>query len=298
MKYLSLILSLFLICCNKENNNPPNEDEVPINQVETLEYNQIDGVDPNLLSLDIYYKSSIEEKKPIVIYVHGGGWSIGDKSSQIENKVSLFHSLNYVFVSVNYRLSPFPYELNNPDRILFPTHNLDVADAIKWVVDNIDAYGGDSNKIALLGHSAGAHLVALTGTNASFLNNVGLSFADITAIATIDTEGYDVVSKVQENNDLYINAFGTDSALNSQASPILNITNNTSYPNFFVAKRGNENRIGIANDFISTLEQNGAIVAQVDGSIYSHSEINEAIGLPGETLITDALKQFLEDSFQ
>lgn len=105
-------------------------------------------------------------------------------------------------MSINYRLSPFPYELDNPDRVLFPTHNIDVTDAIKWVTDNIDTYGGDVNNIALLGHSAGAHLVALTGTNPSFLNAVGLSFSDIRGIAAIDTEGYDILSEIQDNNNL------------------------------------------------------------------------------------------------
>ena len=52
------------------------------------------NVDPDLISLDVYYNSSIEEKKPVVIYAHGGGWRAGDKANQTENKVILFESLN------------------------------------------------------------------------------------------------------------------------------------------------------------------------------------------------------------
>ncbi len=54
------------------------------NLTATIQYKQIDGVDPNLLSLDIYYNGLIEQKKPIVIYVHGGAWSFGDKANNVE----------------------------------------------------------------------------------------------------------------------------------------------------------------------------------------------------------------------
>jgi len=293
---LLLLLPVFLLGCNKEDDNTI--EPIVVNLSKTVAYKTIDGINPNLLSLDIYYNSLTDEKKPVIIYVHGGGWCIGDKSNEIENKTTLFQSLNYVFVSINYRLSPFPYELNNSDRVMYPTHNRDVADAVKWVFDNINQYGGQPNKVALLGHSAGAHLVALTGTNPMFINNVGLNFSDIKGVAVIDTEGYNVLSKTQENNALYINAFGIDANYNTQASPILNSTNSITYPNFFIAKRGNTERITIANNFINTLEQNGVSVSQVDGSIYDHSGINDAIGKTNETVITNALIAFFEDCFQ
>ena len=297
MKYLLLlILPLFLLECKKEEDtiieNPPTDLST------SVEYKQMDSISSNLLSLDIYYNSLTEQKKPVVLYVHGGGWSIGDKSSQIENKISLFQSLDYLFVSINYRLSPFPFEPNNSNRIKFPAHNNDVADAIKWVINNISKYGGDQNKIALLGHSAGAHLVSLTATNSTFLTNVGLNFSNIKGVAAIDTEGYDVLSQVQNNNALYINAFGIDTNSNAQASPILNLTSGISYPKFFIAKRGSSGRIARADNFINTLVLNGVSVSQIDGSIYDHSGINDAIGKPNETLITNALKQFLTECFQ
>ncbi len=290
----NLLLSILLLACDKSD-SPIKE---TTNLSTTIQYKQIDGVEPNLLSLDIHYSSSTEQKKPVVIYVHGGAWCLGDKTNQLENKIKLFQKLNYVFVSVNYRLSPFPHQLNNPDRIMYPTHNQDIADAIKWVFDNISRYGGEANKIALLGHSAGGHLVALTGTNSSFLNDVGLNLSNIKGIAVIDTEGYDIAPKITDNNKNYINAFGTDSNLNTQASPIHNIVSGVSYPKFFIAKRGNTNRIQIANDFINTLKQNGVFVSQINGSIYSHSEINQAIGKDGEELITNELKLFLKNCFQ
>ncbi|PIE88077.1 MAG: carboxylesterase type B [Bacteroidetes bacterium] len=262
-----------------------------------MTYKQIEGVDPNLLSLDLYYSSSTEWKKPVVIYVHGGGWSAGDKANALAHKINLFRELNYVFVSINYRLSPFPYEPDNPERVQYPMHNCDVADAVRWVFDHIAQYGGDPRKIVLLGHSAGAHLVALTGTNATFLNGVGLTFSHIRGVAVIDTKGYDVRFNVEEGDRLYINAFGVDTTLNRQASPIYNVVAGVSYPRFFVAKRGDVDRIRMANDFMDTLRKNGVFVSEVDGRIYTHREINQAIGKPGEELMTNALKLFFEACF-
>ncbi len=298
MRFILLFASLFLFSCNKDDNEQiiPTVDDLTA----TIEYNQIDGIDSNLLSLDIYYNNETNIQKPVIVYVHGGGWSIGDKSSQIENKINLFRSLNYILISVNYRLSPFPFDISNPNRIKYPDHNNDIADALLWIYDNIGQYGGNKNKIGLLGHSAGAHLVALTGTNGSFLESKGLSLSNIKGVAVIDTEGFDINEQVMngDNQNMYINAFGTDIAQNVNASPIYNVINTISYPKFLIAKRGNSQRIQYANDFINILEANGVSVSQVNGSIYDHSGINNAIGEPNETLITNMLKDFLVECFE
>lgn len=296
MKYLYLLTFIFLLSCNKLD---PITDTVE-DLTTTVQYKHINDIEPHLLSLDIYYNSDTDTKKPIVVYIHGGGWCLGDKANKIENKVNLFRSLNYIFVSVNYRLSPFPFEPSNPDRIKYPDHNIDVADALLWIYNNIEQYGGNKDKIALLGHSAGAHLVALTGTNKSFLENVGLSLSIIKGVIIIDTEGYDINEQITNGDisNIYINAFGTDTLINRSASPIYNVTDSISYPKFFIAKRGDAKRIGYANDFISILEANGIIVFQVNGSIYTHAEINEAIGKPNETLITAPLTNFLQNVFE
>lgn len=160
---IGLILSL--TDCSKEDGNPVEPTKYTKT---TINYKTISGVDPNLLSLDIYHFGQTTTFKPIVIYVHGGAWAIGDKANSLDNKTNLFSSLDYLFVSLNYRLSPSTPS-TDPNRIKFPTHNEDVADAVKWIYDNITNYGGDKNKIVLLGHSAGAHLVSLTGTSNLFL---------------------------------------------------------------------------------------------------------------------------------
>ena len=295
--FLLFLTTLFLF--NRCRTIVETKSEIPQdNYTKTIQYKQLDNVDANLLSLDIYYKIPTAPKKPVVVYVHGVAWSIGDKSKNIENKINLFQSQEYVFVSVNYRLSPFPYQVRNINKTKHPAPVEDVADAVKWIKNNISEYGGDANNIALLGHSAGSQIVSLLSTNQSFLNNVGLNLSDIKGIASIDTEGYNVKAKVDDGTMFYINAFGTDKETIKQASALYNIENGEDFPKFFISKRGKEERLAFANEFIKKLEQNGADVTQLDASEYSHISINNAIGKPEETHLTNALLQFFEACFQ
>ena len=292
---MSIILSLFWFSsCTKT--TAVSKDDAPGSYTKkTIRYKSIPDTDANLSSLDLYSYSSIS-LKPVVIYVHGGGWVTGDKANKLENKIALFNSLRYLFVSINYRLSPYPADLLNLNRIKYPDHNNDVADAVKWVIDSIGKYGGNSSKIVLLGHSSGAHLVSLTGTSQFFLPARNILFSSIKGVASIDTEGYDVTS--QSNEELYQNAFGTDRSIQVQASPVYNLTSSYDYPPFFIAKRGTPQRIALANAFISKLQSTGTPVTQVDGSRYDHEGINDAIGNPDDTVITPALKTFLQACFR
>lgn len=290
-----LLPAIGLICCQK---NDSTLEPVPKTYLKTtLQYKVLDGVDANLLSLDVYHYGEVKSSKPVVVYVHGGGFAVGDKANNMTNKQNLFSSLEYILVSVNYRLSPETYS-TNPNRVMYPSHNNDVADAIKWIYDNISRYGGNPQKMALLGHSAGAHLVALTGTSKHFLPARGLKLNFLKGVACIDTEGYDVVARCQENNQIYLNAFGQSNTFWAEASPINNLFSGNSYPNFFIAKRGSNTRMGYANAFISKLQSVGVTVSEITANQYDHEGINDAIGAAGETIITEPLKNFFAQCFR
>ncbi len=230
------------------------------------------------------------------MYVHGGGWVTGDKSNNIEDKVKLFRSLDYVFISTNYRLSP-ETTTSDPEALRHPSHSEDLADAIRWVYDHIDDYGGDHNAIALIGHSAGAQLVALTGANERFLNGVSLELSDISGIACIDTRGYNIAELVAEENETYINAFGDNPIDHQDASAIAHISELKEHPAYLIGKRGSVARINSAEEFISTLIAAGVEVFTLETSKYDHSGVNAAIGMTGEDLITPALIDFFDKLF-
>jgi poly(3-hydroxybutyrate) depolymerase len=127
------------------------------------------------------------------MWVHGGGWQIGGKSNQMTNKVKLLNDLGDVVVSVNYRLT----DPSSANPVQYPTHAEDVAAAAAWVHENVTKYGGDPKQIALMGHSAGAQIVANIATDPQFLAARDLALDDLACVAPLDTEGFDVTRQGQ-----------------------------------------------------------------------------------------------------
>ncbi|XP_059170082.1 uncharacterized protein LOC131951731 isoform X2 [Physella acuta] len=105
----------------------------------------------NDCTLDVYLPGPREAcaNLPVVIFVYGGAWSSGDKSSYGLLCSNIVSHTQSIAVCPNYSTYPKGYV---DDMIQ------DIVDCISWVIDNIQDYGGDKNKIILLGHSAGAHL--------------------------------------------------------------------------------------------------------------------------------------------
>jgi acetyl esterase/lipase len=141
---------------------------------ETLDVRYHDG--SNRQMLDVFRPKGIEGR-PVVIFVHGGGWIIGDKCL-----FGLYRAFGrflarqgIVAVLPNYRLSP---------AVEHPEHVKDVARAFAWTRRHVKDYGGDPDQIFLCGHSAGGHLVSLLATNEAYLNDeaLGLKAEDRAAL--------------------------------------------------------------------------------------------------------------------
>lgn len=112
------------------------------------------GDDP-LQRLDIHHlKKPNNKRRPVIFFIHGGAWTTEDKSNT-RFYAPEWIKRGYTVVSINYRLTP---------NVMHPLQIEDCALALKWVIDNIADYGGNPNEIALVGHSAGAHLAALLVT--------------------------------------------------------------------------------------------------------------------------------------
>lgn len=103
--------------------------------------------------LDIYLPvGAPRQNAPVLLQVHGGGWTIGNKNQQAIPLMQHLAAKGWVCVAINYRLAP---------RDAFPAHIIDVKQALAWIRTNIASYGGDPSYIAITGGSAGAHLAAL-----------------------------------------------------------------------------------------------------------------------------------------
>ncbi|MSP60963.1 MAG: alpha/beta hydrolase [Myxococcales bacterium] len=105
--------------------------------------------------LDIYRPTAPKPGSPlpVVLYIHGGGFRILSKDTHWLMGLA-FAREGYLVVNINYRLAP-----QNP----FPAAIVDTCDAFGWVVRNIRSFGGDLDRLAFAGESAGANLAtALT----------------------------------------------------------------------------------------------------------------------------------------
>jgi acetyl esterase/lipase len=135
---------------------------------ETLDIRYHDGSDRQVL--DVLRPKGVEGR-PVVLFVHGGAWMIGDKClfGLYRGFGRFLAKQGIVAVMINYRLSP---------AVKHPEHIRDVARAFAWTRRHIKEYGGDPDRIFLCGHSAGGHLVSLLATNECYLKDENLKLTD------------------------------------------------------------------------------------------------------------------------
>ena len=102
--------------------------------------------------LDLYLPQKAERPLPVILWVHGGGWTRGDKTN---GPAFRFAAKGYAVASMNYRFS---------QHAIFPAQIHDCKAAVRWLRANARKYGLDPDHIGAWGASAGGHLVALLGT--------------------------------------------------------------------------------------------------------------------------------------
>jgi acetyl esterase/lipase len=242
---------------------------------------------PSQNQLDLYTPDGVtgKDRRPVVVYVHGGAWATGDKANQIGDKVALFTGAGYVFASVNYRLSPDSGNPEgNPNRVKFPDHPRDVGEALGWLSHHVAAYGGDPDRIALIGHSAGAHLVSLVSTDSEYVAAYGVHPWQLIGTVSLDSAAYDIPSHIatgtaQARGILY-NAFGTpaeNAASNAWVlgSPIA-WAGPMDPPFLLVTQAAVPGRVSETQRMAAALA--GGSGASVFLAPYDHEGINDAVG--------------------
>ena len=119
-----------------------------IEEIKNVEYKNLDG---KSLQLDIYRPKNIQRPAPLLVFIHGGGWSGGKRADYLVYLVA-FAKKGYLTATVSYRLlkdGPYPACVE------------DISDAVDWLYSNGEKFGYDPDRIALIGGSAGAHLALL-----------------------------------------------------------------------------------------------------------------------------------------
>jgi len=239
---------------------------------ETLAY----GPD-SLQALDLWVPEGAK-KAPLVLFVHGGGWKRGSKNNATSRALPA-HMLaqGYAFASIDYRLVP---------RNTVEEQASDVATALAFVLKRADSLGIDRSRVVLTGHSAGAHLVALVGTDERYLKAAGLSFADVDGVIPNDGAAYDIPKQVQVGaavmGETYRQAFGTDPVRQAALSPTLQAAAPNA-PAFLLLHVQRPDGVAQAKGLAEALKRAGTKVeiGSFPGEgLRGHMEINRRLGQP------------------
>jgi arylformamidase len=245
------------------------------------------GGDPKLNTLDVSTPVGAKSALPVIMFIHGGGWRNGDKVMGAGDKATDFTQEGYVFVSINYRLSP---------AVTHPVFAQDCAQAVAWVYSHIAGYGGDPKRIFLMGHSAGAHLAALISTDTHYLTDVGVPMKALRGCILLDSAAYDM--RPGAPNDLIPKvlirkAFGSDPAVLKSASPLVYVAAGHDIPPFlifYVATRDTSRQQ--SETMASALTAAHAPVEVKPAYDKSHRTLNVGLGTEGD-IPTEQTLEFL-----
>lgn len=237
------------------------------------------GADP-LQRLDVY-RPAAPSNAPVIMMVHGGGWARGDKRQWrvVKNKVTHWVGRGYIFVSTNYRMLPTTDPLEQAD---------DIARALAFVQRTLESWGGDPSRLILMGHSSGAHLVALL--TADFAIPARAGAAPWLASVSLDSAAMDVERIMRRRHYLlYDAAFRRDPRFWRAASPTQRLTCKPVAPMLIVCstRRGDSYPQGRA--FAEKAASFGAY-ADVMPVDLSHAEVNDFLG--SESAYTDDVDAF------
>jgi arylformamidase len=246
------------------------------------------GSDPKQ-KLD-YWRAPGTNRPPIIIFIHGGGWSIGDKAQGAGTKSSFYNGLGFAFASVNYRLVPNV----TPD-----DQAKDVAAAIAHLRSNARRLGFDPNRVYLMGHSAGAHLAALVSANTRYLDGAGVPLSAISGTILLDGAGYDVVKQmpkaamIKRLGDKYEAAFTTDPAVQAKLSPIT-YTNAPNSPRWLILHVASRKDATDQSQALGRALASAGAAASVKAVPNSnHMSINQDAGKAG-TIVGNEISAFIK----
>lgn len=229
--------------------------------------------------LDVYIPPGVRNA-PVLIMVHGGAWMVGDKANTgvMENKLRHWLTRGWIVVSVNYRMLPDAMAYEQAE---------DVAEAVQWAQGYAEDWGGDPGKIILMGHSAGAHLVALVSSKAEM---VGQPWA---GTVVLDSAAMQVSATMAGRHPrFYDQAFGSDPAYWAKASPMDQWTPKAVPMMLVCSTKRPDDPCDDARRFQAKARAGGRDMPVLPQDL-THADINRTLGLPGA--YTAAVDAFISD---
>jgi arylformamidase len=232
--------------------------------------------------LDVYAPPHAKNL-PVVFWIHGGGWQTGDKSS-VQLKPQAFMDKGFVFVSTNYRLLP---------QVDMETIVRDIAKSIHWVHEHIAEYGGDPQRLLIMGHSAGAQLAALVCTDDRYVKAEGLSLAIVKGCVPVDGDTYDIPAIIETAETRrrvhgqpqlkfgHREKFGNDPAKHRDFSAVTHVAKDKGIPPFLIMHVADHPDTSAQAQRLASVLKDAGVPVKVYGAREStHNKINADIGLP------------------
>ncbi len=257
-----------------------------------LRYAETEGATPESQSLDLIGPVRVVggeqppvRKLPIIVFVHGGAWSTGDKRAWLESRAPRFADAGFLFASINYRLAP---------QCLHPAQIMDTAAALAWLHHHAAAFGGDPDALVVMGYSSGAYLAALVATDERWLDAQGQSLALLRGVVLLDGASYDLVARSGDFKGaerIIASAFGPDRAVWADASPTNHIGPGKSIPPFLAVHAGkHEESERETRELAEKLRAAGVRVDVVHAETQNHGTISRDLGGEGDATTTRVLE--------
>lgn len=243
--------------------------------------------------LDVYRpEQAAGQKRPVLFWIHGGGWQAGDKSD-VDLKPKVAYERGMVFVAANYRLLP---------TVTMEELTDDVAAALGWVRRHIADHGGDPDRIIVGGHSAGAQLAALLCTDGRWIERHGVSMTALKGCIPVDGDTYDIpkiIATAEHRQMLYggkmftyghRQKFGNDPEKHVGFSAVTHVAPDRGIPPFLILYfTGNPDTTVQARRLADVLQQAGISAKAFGKGDSNHSQLNNDLGKPDDPATVEFL---------
>jgi acetyl esterase/lipase len=233
--------------------------------------------------MDVFLPAS-PRGAPILLMVHGGAWMVGDKamSRVVDAKVAHWvGDRGFILVSINYRMVP---------QVDVMTQAHDVAAAMAAVQARAAGWGGDASRMVLMGHSAGAHLVALLSADPSLAATQGAGPWRGTVV--LDSAAIDTVSLMSRRHlPFYDRVFGRDPAAWRAVSPTAVLTPRAVPTLVVCSSLRRDDSCGQSQTFVDRARAVGVRSGLLPQAL-DHAGVNGELGRPGD--YTRAVDTFID----
>lgn len=128
------------------------------------------------------------DQAPVIVFVHGGSWKAGTYLDSVGPiKIGHLVKQGYAFASVNYTLI---HDVTVEEQVQ------EVADAVGFLANNAGKLGLDPERTVLMGHSSGAHVATLLGTDTSYLEKAGVDIRTVRGVVSLDGSNFNAATEM------------------------------------------------------------------------------------------------------